>query len=273
MRKIITTTFGSLALIWGTPASAQTSDGTNQIATGSTADPARLKAAEATVDYLFPLGTYERMMKGTMDQIMDSVLAGMSGMTVGQVAGASGLPSQDMADEQKNQSIGDATRQADPHFDERMKISTKVMMDEMIDLMSAMEPQIRDALAKIYARKFTVPQLAEMNRFFATETGSIFARDYMMVFVDPEMMDTMMGFIPEMMQVMPAIVGKVEEATKHLPPPPKRPHEHGSDGEDAVEESCDRDVGCDAAGNGAEDISAAPLQGEHFVQSGQMFLF
>lgn len=57
-----------------------------------------------------------------------------------------------------------------------------------------------------------------MNDFFATDTGSAFARDYMMVFVDPEMMQSMMSMVPEMMQAMPDIMKKVEEATAHLPP-------------------------------------------------------
>ena len=40
----------------------------------------------------------------------------------------------------------------------------------------------------------------------------------MMVFVDPEMMQSMMSMVPEMMQAMPDIMKKVEEATAHLPP-------------------------------------------------------
>ena len=115
-------------------------------------------------------------------------------------------------------SINDMMLERDPHFKERMQISTRIMTNEMVDLMTAMEPAIRETLANIYARKFTADQLAEMNAFFATETGGAFARDYMMVFVDPEMMQSMMNFVPEIMQAMPAIMRKVEEATAHLPP-------------------------------------------------------
>ena len=162
-----------------------------------------MEAAKSTVDYLFPLGTYERMMKGTMDQIMDSMMAGMGGMRMGDLAGAGGVSKGDIPEDMGEKTLAEISREADPHFDERMKISTKVMMDEMIDLMITMEPAVREALTKIYARKFNVAQLTEMNSFFATDTGSAFARDYMMVFVDPEMMKSMMSMVPEMMQAMP----------------------------------------------------------------------
>jgi len=220
LKKIITIAVSFLALTISTPAWAQDNaeDGATTVGENSI-DPARLAAAKVTVDHLFPLGTYERMMKGTMDQIMDSVLSGVSAMTVGDMAGASGQPDDDMTEEEKAKTIGEIATEADPHFEERMKISTKVMMNEMVDLMTTMEPAIRTALSKIYARKYTVSQLGEMNSFFATDTGSAFARDYMMVFVDPEMMQSMMGMVPEMMGAMPDIMKKVEEATKHLPPP------------------------------------------------------
>ena len=242
MKKITTLAASIIALTLGAPAWAQ--DGaSNDIAPPQEApiDQARLAAAKITVDHLFPLGTYERMMKGTMDQIMDSVLSGVSGMTVGDLAGASGLPNDEMSDEEKAKTIGDIAKEADPHFEERMKISNKVMMGEMVGLMTTMEPAIRTALSKIYARKYTAPQLGEMNAFFATQTGSAFARDYMMVFVDPEMMQSMMSMVPEMMTAMPDIMKKVEEATKHLP------KVTGAAVEEEIEDIADADEDDDAA--------------------------
>ena len=89
MKKIITIAASVLALTINTPAWAQDNAGDGvTTAEENLIDPARLAAAETTVDYLFPLGTYERMMKGTMDQIMDSVLSGVSSMTLGDMAGA-----------------------------------------------------------------------------------------------------------------------------------------------------------------------------------------
>ncbi len=232
MKKMIILAGTALTLAMGIPVSAQeTGSETGQQTNEEEIDAARLAAAETTVDYLFPLGTYERMMKGTMDQLMDKMLEGVNAMTIGNLAGASGASSDEMTEDEKAKTFGEIAKEADPYFEERMKISTRVMMNEMVDLMTTMEPAIRTALSKIYARKYSVSQLGEMNAFFATDTGSAFARDYMMVFVDPEMMQSMMSMVPEMMSAMPDIMKKVEEATKHLPPPKSA---HGVAGEEAV---------------------------------------
>jgi len=217
MKMIFANIAAPLALTLSGPAIAQDktapADEAEQLAT----DPARLAAAKVTVDYLFPLGTYERMMKGTMDQMMDSIISQSFDRPMTEAMKGMGVDDPEL-DELGDASINDMMLERDPHFRERMQISTRVMTNEMVDLMTSMEPVLRETLASIYARKFTADQLVEMNAFFATETGGAFARDYMMVFVDPEMMQSMMNFVPEMMQAMPAIMAKVEEATAHLPP-------------------------------------------------------
>jgi len=228
MKTIFSTFAASLALTLSLPAAAQDAEQKAGDSTPAAVAPARLDAAQVTVDYLFPLGTYERMMKGTMDQLMDSILTQTFDRPVAETMKSYGFEDKTL-DELGDSSFNDIMKQRDPHFEERMKISTRVMMDEMTDLMTRMEPALRDALTRIYARKFTVSQLAEMNAFFATDTGSAFARDYMMVFVDPEMMESMMGMVPEMMQSMPAIMKKVEAATAHLPPPVTQPADRTDD--------------------------------------------
>ncbi|MEO9467752.1 DUF2059 domain-containing protein [Parasphingorhabdus sp.] len=230
MKNLLRTTAASLALSMGVPiaAQAQSADGLPDVETEqSVIDPARLAAAQKAVDYLFPLGTYERMMRGTMDQMIDSMLASLGTMRMGDLAGAAGVSDEDIPEGEGDRTLAEVSREADPHFEERMQISTRVMMDEMVTLMTTMEPAIREALTRIYARKFTIDQLGEMNMFFATDTGSAFARDYMMVFVDPEMMQSMMSMVPQLMQAMPDIMKKVEKATAHLPPV-KAPDPFGS---------------------------------------------
>lgn len=236
MMKVIATV---CIVSFTTPVIAQDqSSGPDSMATERVAlDPVRLQAAKETVDYLFPLGTYERMMRGTMDQLMDSMFASLGTMRIGDLASASGVAGEDIPEGEGDRTLAEISREADPHFEERMQISTRVMMDEMVTLMTSMEPAIRDALVNIYARKFTVAQLGEMNRFFATDTGSAFARDYMMVFVDPEMMESMMSMVPQMMQAMPEIMKKVQDATSHLPPvkmPGTGGFEAGGPGDDTM---------------------------------------
>jgi hypothetical protein len=180
-------------------------------------DPARLKLAEQVAGRLIPPGSYQKMMKEISDQMADGMIQQMMGMDAAIIAKSAGADAKDVA----GKSLGEIASSADPHFKERMDITMKVMFDEMGKLMSAMEPTARAALAKVYARKYDARQLGDMNAFFATPSGSVFAGDFFATFSDREMMSSMMSEMPKLLEAMPAIMKKVEEATAHLPPAPK----------------------------------------------------
>ena len=78
-----------------------------------------------------------------------------------------------------------------------------------------------EGMSRAYARRFTVIELTEINRFFASPVGASFARQSFELTTDPELMSEMMSFMPELMKDMPAIAEKLKKATAHLPPPPK----------------------------------------------------
>lgn len=182
-------------------------------------EPARLAAARPVIDRLWPLGTYRRMMDGTMTQLMDAMMNSMFDMKASDMVG--GVAGPEATREMGDRTMGELAESADPHFRERMKITTDTLFAEMLPLMDKFEPAIRDSLTTIYARRFTAAQLADMDRFFATPTGKVYAEQWMMTFVDPEIAKNMAAFVPEFTQAMPAILKKVEAATAHLPPPPK----------------------------------------------------
>lgn len=190
-------------------------------------DADRLAAAMVTVDYIWPAGTYARMMDGTMNKMMDAMVASMFDMKMGELAKA---PPAD----QQNLSLREAMLKLDPHFEERMRIMNRVMMDEMVPIATAIEPEVRQGLARAYARKFSVQQLTDLNRFFSTPNGKAYAADSMMMWVDPEVVTAFSSAMPEMMKAMPAIMKKVEAATAHLPPPPKPEGEQTEQKEESV---------------------------------------
>lgn len=216
MRRIA---FAAL-LFAAAPAFAQASQAPTPAAAAQI-DAERLTLARTAVNYVWPLGTYQRMMSGSMDQMMDSMMAGMFDMKVGDMVPTSG---EAMTEEEKKiaqTTMREAILKKDPHFEERMRITNKVMMGEMGAFFNKVEPAIRDGLANAYAKKFDAKQLTDLNAFFQTPTGKVYASESIMVFVDPEMMKAMMGAMPEMMKSMPAIMEKVKKATAHLPAPPK----------------------------------------------------
>lgn len=185
------------------------------------ADPARLAAARPVIDQVWPLGTYARIMQSAMDQVMGGMLASMYDMPASEFAkmGPNGKAG---TGADGNKTLRQLAAEQDPHFEERMRIGMTVMMQEMTGLMAEVEPDVRTALASAYARRFTTQQLGELRAFFDTPTGRVYAAESMTLMMGPDMMGAMQSFTPKILQRMPGIVAKVEAATAHLPPPPKK---------------------------------------------------
>ncbi|MFT3968182.1 MAG: DUF2059 domain-containing protein [Sphingobium sp.] len=202
---LLTLTAGPVAL--PSPVAAQT----------AAADPARLAEAKRTIDHIFPTGTYRRMMGGNFSRMMEGISAQMLDMKVKDVVAMGG------ANEAETAKMTDATiRQVmeivDPAFEQRNKAMFDGMMTGMADIMNGFEPEIRDALSEAYAAKFTTAQLKEMNAFFATPTGSLYAENAMTLAMDPAFMEKIMKLTPRIMQAMPRIAADAVTKTKGLPP-------------------------------------------------------
>lgn len=199
----------SATLVLAAPAFAQTAP-----APTTAPDPARLAAAEKAVAALVPDGIYMKMMRNQFPRMMDTMMAQMMGKTPAELGFSDAAPD-------GGKTMRETMAGADPHFQERMRIMTRVMGEEMGVVFEKIEPRVRAGLSRAFARKFTTQQLDEMNAFFATPAGKAFANEYLTTFMDPEVIQEMMAATPEMMKAMPAIMEKVEAATKHLPAPPK----------------------------------------------------
>ncbi|RYE03126.1 MAG: DUF2059 domain-containing protein [Sphingomonadales bacterium] len=176
------------------------------------ADPAREAAAQRVVVKLIPPGTYRRVMRDMFPSMMDALFNSMGGLT-----GADfGKPEKD------GKTFAQAMAESDPAFRERMSIMTRIMGEEMGPVMDAIEPGVRAALSRAFARRFTLAQLNDLEGFFATPTGTAFGREFMAAFMDPEMMQEMGAMMPEMMKIMPKLMQRFEAETAHLPPLPKK---------------------------------------------------
>ena len=179
-----------------------------QAAPAPAVDPQRLALARVTVDALFPAGTSGRMIadmmsKSTMDRMLD-----LSPPDLG--IGGAKAPKTSLRDEMKK---------SDPHFEQRMAIIGRVIGEEMTRLGPQIETPLRDGLAQSIGRRFTVAQLTDLNRFFATDSGKAFGREVWMLWMDPAVFKGIIGTMPVLMKEMPAVMKKVEAATAHLPKP------------------------------------------------------
>lgn len=195
------------ALLAAPVASAQTTPAA-AVATPGAVEPARLAAAQQTVALLVPQGIYARMMRDQWPRMLEASLTSMEGLSAADLGGTGSA------------SPLDALRAKDPHFDNRMQIMMRVMGEELTPILTQLEPQLRAGLARAFARRFTVAQLADINAFFATPSGTVMAESFLSLFADPDVVLEMSKSAPLLAKAMPAIIAKVEAATAHLPPKP-----------------------------------------------------
>jgi len=181
-------------------------------------DSSRVTTAQSIAARMLPDGTFEKLMAGMMGGMMDTAMDGMMDMPIRSIA--------KIANEkpERIKALGPATLRdlmmvVDPAYRERAQIAGRVMGAEMGHLMTTMEPSFREAMAEVYAARFDEKQLREIDAFFQTPTGRIFAEQSMTMQMDPAFQGRMKALVPQIMQAMPAIMEKVAAATADLPKP------------------------------------------------------
>lgn len=182
------------------------------VATSKPAEPERLALAREIARAFWP------------DGMMQEMMSSMSGMQSGMMKGMFDKTPKDLGVEggkDSDKTLGQVIREKDPHFEERMAITNKVMMEEMGKIMGDLEPQMREAIAGIYAKRFTVGELRDIATFFRTPSGKNFGRQMIPMMADPDYVSAMTAVMPKVMQAMPGIAEKIKKATAHLPEPSK----------------------------------------------------
>jgi hypothetical protein len=174
--------------------------------------PARLALSRIAVKGLFPDGTYARMMNGMMGGVVDRVM-GLTDADLG-MKGEKGKPANILTMRQK-------MLKKDPYFEERMRITERVIGEEMAKVAAIIEPKVREGLARSMARRFDERQLADVNAFLATDSGRAFGSQSMAMWIDPDVMRSVMTSLPDLMTAMPGAMKRIETETAHLPKPKK----------------------------------------------------
>jgi hypothetical protein len=184
--------------------------------TVNAADPQSVALARAIVLKMVPDGTYRRLMRGPMDQMMQGMTGQMLNLPVRQFLAGTDVP------EDRITALQDTTTREimtilDPAFEQRMNLIMSSMMAGMGDVLSRFEPQLREGMAQAYVHNFTRPQLEEIDRFFSTPAGTAFAQRTMTLMSDPAVQASMKGLMPELMKVLPSATEKAQQAAASLP--------------------------------------------------------
>lgn len=177
-------------------------------------DPERLALAREVVQAFLPPGFSAKMISSMRDA-RSGMMSEMFRTTPKDLGAKDGKDS--------DKSLGDMMRERDPNLEERMAITNRVMMEEMGKIMLGFEPELRDTMAKMYARRLTKTELTDLAAFLRTTSGKSFASQLMSMMSDPEYQQSVKQLAPKIMQAMPGIMEKVKKATANLP----RPKEDG----------------------------------------------
>jgi len=179
-------------------------------------DPARLTLAQQTMGALIPVGSLEKMIDNMYGKMLKTLLGELGGQSDLMLSIKTGVESEQIAklDEPTRAKIADLF---DPHRKEREDQIMRVLRPLISEALADMERPMRDGMAKAYARKFSAPQLADLNTFLATPTGNIYASEWMALQADPEVMVAVMKALPPLITKFMDRGPQIEKDMKELP--------------------------------------------------------
>lgn len=233
MKRTILSIFGGFALISGTPVCAQVDAGTDDdmaeldsvMAEMTSLFPrepltpeqeARLPAAQRIITLMIPQGAMGEIMGGLIDDIFQPMIAIAPSASTQTIADAIGVTPTELAlDEETSDELAGLF---DTAYMERRDRQFAVLPEILREMMTAMEPGLRTVMTELYAIKFDERELADIERFFSTETGAKYARESFAMSSDPRIMSASMEALPAMIGALGEMEARILEATADLPP-------------------------------------------------------
>ena len=188
------------------------------VAPAAPIDPQRLAAAEVLVARIMPAGIFDRVFDQMYEPMMEEIAGSIDELPLAKLAEAIGASVED------TKAVGDARLGEmmavyDPFWRERSRRTNRALMEGIRGIMAKLEPAMRAAYARAYAREFTVAELTDLDRYFATPVGAHYAAKSLELGASPEITKVMGEMMPMVMEAMPGIMEKLEAATKDLPAP------------------------------------------------------
>lgn len=147
---------------------------------------ARLPLAQEIVAKIIPEGTLGELMGVMFDGMLGPMTALSANDSDNALYEALGYSANDLGiDEEAAEA---ALAIIDPAWRERDAMAAEMTQNMMTDMMTQMEPLMRNVMAELYAIHFDDRQLADINAFFSTESGTAYARESYRMASDPRIM-------------------------------------------------------------------------------------
>jgi hypothetical protein len=108
--------------------------------------------------------------------------------------------------------------EADPRAGEIFQRFFQRQQATSLTSLKANFPGMMDAMARAYARRFTVPQMGEMRTFFLTPTGQVYINEAATIVNDPDVAKWQRDLMAKEMARIPAEIQAMMAEIKALPP-------------------------------------------------------
>lgn len=177
----------AITLFITAPTYAQTP---SEMGAAADVDPARLAASKTLLEVILPPATRE----ATMDRMMSSMMANLSSTMSAKLS--------EMGSAKNKPEVAAVI----DRFIKRQQDAGMVMLKQNL-------PGMFDAMANAYARRFSVDQLNEIQRFFSTPTGKVYLQESMYIMSDPDVAAWQSKLMNSAMDRIPA---EVDAMTKEL---------------------------------------------------------
>lgn len=175
---------------------------------------ARLPLARQIVMKVLPDGAMMEVMGSTFDGVLGPIMEMANGDTGGALATALGYRPEELALDEAQ--TAEVLAIIDPAWRERNSAISSVTQATLADMMTRMEPIMRNVMGELYAIYFDEQELRDISAFFDTESGLSFARQsYAMagdrrimaaMFQDPELLFGAFAQLPAQMEEAMAAV-------------------------------------------------------------------
>ena len=161
-------------------------------------DPARLAAAERLLGVLMPPARFEAMIDGITAATARNVM------------------------QQFRSSALATTFSDDPRVQPIMARYIERLTTDSVAAMRAGRPDMMRAMQRAYARRFTVAQLTEVERFFATPTGQLYMDQGATIMADPDVAAWQQKMVKQQFDRMPEAMRAMTAELTALPEQPRR---------------------------------------------------
>ena len=185
-------------------------------------DPVRLNAARGVALKMWPDGTFGSLIEAYATTMANTVLDMKPAELNAMFNDKKDAKAKPVAAADANLTLREQMRRDDPHFDKRVEVITTALKAEFARLSPVIEPPLREGLSRAMARRFTQPQLADLNAFYQSPTGQVYARESLKMWFDADVMRASMNSMPALMMQLPGAMQRVDAAMKTLPPMPKK---------------------------------------------------